>query len=239
MRFVTTCNRDGFQQYGELLLRGWHHFPEGSTLDWYTEGFDFDAPDGVRKIRNETLERLQDFKRRYAFYRSPYYLWDVVRFSHKVFACYDAMRNGSGLMAWIDADIVPFKDIPAGWAESLLNKDDYIALFRRVGWYSECGLWVVNCDHPAHAEFWDTLIDLYESGTFKNLQEWHDSYLMDVVVRQFERAGKISVTDLSGKHANEEHPMAKHEMSQWLDHLKGPQRKRLGVSPENEHRKAA
>ena len=239
MQFVTTCHLDGFQQYGGLLLRGWHHFPESCTLTWYAEGFDIDRTPRVEVRDVEQLERLQAFKRKYAFYRSPYYLWDVVRFSHKVFACYDAMRHGTGKMAWIDADIVPFADMPDGWPESLLHDGDYIAMFRRKGWYSECGLWVVDCDHPAHGEFWDALVDLYESGRFKELGEWHDSYLMDAVVRNMERAGRIAVTDLSGEHWQDEHPMSKHPMSQWLDHLKGPHRKALGISPENQHRKAA
>jgi hypothetical protein len=237
MHYVTTCNRDGFQLYGDKFLSGWGHFPQDASLTWYTEGFDLPQMDRLTAIDNTTLADLQAFKAKFAFYRPPYYLWDVVRFSHKIYAVYDAMRNRTGLAAWIDADMVPFADIPEGWAEGLLNKGDYIALFRRRGFYSECGFWVVDCDHPQHGPFMDALKSAYDDASFKGLQEWHDSYIMDVVVRQFERAGLITVTNLSGDHVNEEHPMAKHEMSKWLDHLKGPTRKKLGVSPENEHRR--
>ncbi len=37
----------------------------------------------------------------------------------------------------------------------------------------------------------------------------------------------------------DEHPMAKADLAKYFDHLKGPTRKELGASPENEHRKAA
>jgi len=235
MNYVTTCHFDGFSQYGYRLLDGWSRFPKDDRLTWYTEGYEIPETHGVSQNDNSRIEALQKFKQRYAGYRSPYYLWDVVRFCHKIFAVHDAMRDSNGLWAWIDADIVPHKDIQAGWSESLLEEGDYIAMFRRKNYHSECGFWIVNCDHPAHKEFFDTLLDIYVSDTFKRFKEWHDSYLMDIVVRQFERDSKISVTNLTTEDV--EHPMAVHpQFAEYFDHLKGPERKKLGHSPE---RKAA
>lgn len=233
MRFVTTCHKEGFEQYGKRFLEGWHHFPSSCEMRWYTEGYELPDTPGVVQVDNEIIADLQDFKRRHSRFKPPNYRWDVVRFSHKVFAVYDALRNHKGIGAWIDADMVPLQDVPQEFLSGLLQSGDYIAMFRRKGFYSECGFWIVDCNHAAHAEFMDTLYDLYVSDTFKSLYEWHDSYLMDVVVKHLERQGKITVTNLTlPEHLGEEHPMALGVLAPYLDHLKGPERKQMGYSPE-------
>jgi hypothetical protein len=236
IRYVTTCHLEGYALYGRRFLESWKHFPAGDELVWYTEGYEIGKTERVAEKDNRDLKALQDFKDLHCRYRPPYYLWDVVRFSNKVFAAHDALRDHRGFGAWIDADMVALQDIPDGWTESLLRKGDYIAMFRRKGTHSETGFWVVDCSHPAHIEFIDTLVGLYSSNNFKTFREWTDSYLMDVVVRQFERDGKITVTNLTTD-PTADHPMAAHpKFSLYLDHLKGPDRKKLGYSPE---RKAA
>lgn len=235
MRFVTTCHKAGFEQYGHRLLDGWAHFPPDCELVWYTEGYNLPQTGRVVERDIGVLESLAQFKARHRRYVAPYYQWDVVRFAHKVFAVYDALRNHKGIGVWIDADMVPVQDVPQAFLDGLLERGDYIAMFRRKGFYSECGFWIVDCDHPAHGEFFDTLIDLYVADKFKTLQEWHDSYLMDVVVKHFERDGTISVTNLTRpEHMTDEHPMARGVIAPYLDHLKGPDRKKLGFSPERE-----
>lgn len=237
IKCVTTCHREGWDQYGRAFRDGWRHVPH--DLTWYTEGFDLPPAERITEVKNESLEKLQAFKKRFSFYKPPYYQWDVVRFSNKVYAVHDALRNHDGLGLWIDADMIPFSDVPVGYIESLLAPGDYIAMFRRKGFYSECGFWVVDCTNPQHGAFMDRLLGLYEDGDFKHLREWHDSYLMDAVVKQMERDGKIKITNLSGVHSGDEHPMARADLAKYFDHLKGPTRKELGASPENEHRKAA
>lgn len=237
IRCVTTCHLDGWNQYGSKLLSGWHHFPESCELVWYTEGYSIPDTERVTQIDNSTLTELQEFKKRHSFYRPPYYLWDVVRFSHKVFSVLDALKDHDGLGVWIDADIVPYADMPEDYMERLIG-DSYIAMFRRKGMYSECGFWIVDCSHKSHGEFLGRLRSMYVDGKFKSFHEWHDSYLMDVVIRGMEREGLISIENLSGVHSSEGHPMARADIARYLDHTKGPSRKRLGVSPENDYRKA-
>lgn len=191
----------------------------------------------VRRIDNATLPELQAFKKRHEKFVPPSYIYDVVRFSNKVFAVYDALYDHKGIGVWIDADMVPYRDIPKGYIESLLKPGDYVAMFRR-NFHSECGLWVVDCSHPEHQSFMEMFRALYTEDKFKALREWHDSYLMDKVVEHFEREAMIRVTNLSDSDGAA-HPMATHEIAKYLDHLKGPSRKNLGFSPENQYRNAA
>jgi hypothetical protein len=235
LRIVTTCHKAGFEQYGQKCLDGLRHWPAKAEILWYTEGFDL--PGGRAKgIRNESLPKLAQFKAKHAYYIAPSWRYDVTRFANKVYAVHDALYDYDGLGVWMDADIVATRKLPPGYLESLLPNEAYIALFQREGWHSECGLWLVDCSHPEHKRFMDTLLHWYETGKFREAHEWHDSVLMDSTVRAFEREGLITSHNLSGPYSKDDHPMAKHPIARYVDHLKGPERKALGRSPE---RKAA
>jgi hypothetical protein len=228
IKFVTTCNKDGLDEYGYRLLANRHNLP--AELIWYTEGYSIPG----QTVDLETLEDLQAFKKRHANYKSPSFTMDVVRFSHKIFACIDAFRAHDDLGVWIDADVIPYKPMPEEYVRAQLPEGFYIAMFKRAGNYSECGYWVVDCKHPAHQTFLNALRRMYVDDAFIDLPEWHDSYLMDVIVRNLENVGVIKSHNLTAKEAEKEtHPMAKSDIAQYLDHTKGPERKKAGFSGEN------
>mgnify|MGYP001032178269 CR=1 FL=1 len=232
MRLVTTCNKDGFDRYGHRVLEGWKHWPAGTELWWYTEGFSLpkDKPDGIVEIDIASLPRLADFKARHASYVAPSYLYDVVRFSNKVFAMKAALENYDGIGVWMDADCVTRKDIAPGYIEGHLQ-GAYAAMFKRRGMYTETGFWIVDCSHPAHKDFMGMWGAWYEKDSFKNLANWTDCETLDATARKFERDGKVKIVSLSGKHENDMHPMAKTELGKVIDHCKGA-RKAKGFSPE-------
>lgn len=222
--------------YGHKCLDGWKFMPENAELYWYTEGYRIPDTVRVRQIDNSSLPALQEFKARYANYVAPYYTMDVVRFANKVFAVHDALYDHDGLGVWMDADIVPFAKMPDGYVEDQLPDGKYIAMYKRAGMYSECGWWVVDCRHPGHKTFMDAFLAMYTTDEFRNASEWHDSFLMDIVVRNLERNGVISSHDLSGPAGKTEHPMSVADIRKYVDHLKGPHRKEIGWSPENAYR---
>jgi hypothetical protein len=233
MRVATTCNKDGFEKYGYRVLEGWKHWPVGTELWWYTEGFSLpkDKPDGIVEIETELIDELQDFKKKYANYKYPSYLYDVVRFSNKVFAACDAFEDHNGVGVWMDADCVTKKKIIPGYIEGHL-RDEYLAMFKRKGMYTETGFWVMDCSHAEHRAFLATWKKWYEEGAFKNLANWTDCETLDATVRILEKAGAIKTVSLSGSHEKDMHPMAKSELGKYIDHTKGP-RKSLGYSPES------
>ncbi len=230
MRVVTTCHEAGWEQYGHRCHAGLIYWPT-DDICWYTENFTLPLG-SARAIRNESLPKLQAFKARWANYLPPDWRYNVCRFANKVYAVHDALYDYDGIGVWMDADIIAREQLPQGYIESLLPNECYIAMFQRDGWHSECGLWVVDCSHPEHKRFMDNLLDWYESDRFRDAHEWHDSVLMDATVRAFERDGLIKSHNLSGPHSKSEHPMAKHPLAKYLDHLKGPDRKAMGRSPE-------
>jgi hypothetical protein len=234
MRIVTTCHKAGFEEYGHRLLETFKHFPQGTELWWYTEGYNLPKTDGVVEISLDKLYDLQAFKLRHANFVPPNYLFDVVRFSHKIYAAVDALMDYKGIGAWLDADVLALKDIPPNYLESHLRKA-YIACFKRKGMYTETGFWIADCSHEQHQAFMSTLVEWYDSGVFKTLPIWTDSEVFDATVRRFEKNGLISTVSMSGAYEHDMHPMAKVDLAQYLDHCKGA-RKAAGFSPENANR---
>ena len=237
MRVVTTCHKAGFEQYGHRVLEGFKHWPKDTELWWYTEGFKLPKTDGIVEIDISTLLGLEVFKEQYGKYIAPNYLYDVVRFSNKVFAVNHALSNYKGIGVWMDADCVTYKDIPEGFIEGHLQ-GSYIALFKRKGMYSETGFWVMDCSHSTHLDFMDTWCRWYEEGLFKDMPNWTDCETLDTTIRIFEKKGLIKSVSLSGDFDKTTHPMSKVELGKYIDHCKGA-RKNKGFSPENRFRNAA
>jgi hypothetical protein len=231
MRVVTTCSKEGFDAYGHRVLSGWKHWPKSAELWFYADGFKIPETPGVVQCDTSELWGLQAFKEKYKNYVAPNYLFDVVRFSHKVYAAAGALAGNNGLGIWLDADCVTLQNIPDGYLEGLIG-DHYIALFKRKGMYSETGFWMINCDHPQHAEFIDIWLDWYEKDSFRSLSNWTDCETLDATVRLFEKRGTITSVSLSGEFEKHHHPLSFVDLGKYIDHCKGP-RKELGYSPEN------
>jgi hypothetical protein len=232
MRVVTTVHKAGFDLYGQRFIEGMKLWPE-HEFQMYAEGFDYP---GAK--RNEDLPRLEAIKQRHANYLAPNWKWDVLRFANKVFACHDAFYDHKGLGVWIDCDTVTYNRIPEGYIESMLPEGNYLGMFKRTGMHTETGFWVVDCSHEYHKEFFDYWLDIYETGAFRMLSQWHDCETMDKSVRKFEADGKIKTISLSQGHEKDMHPMAKSDIGRYIDHCKG-NRKASGFSPENVYRSQA
>jgi hypothetical protein len=236
MRVVTTCHKEGYEQYGHRILDGWNHWPRSTELHWYVEDYEVPETAGITTVNLERLQGLQSIKHRYSHYKPPSYLFDVARYANKVYAACDALMDYKGIGVWMDADCVTFKDIPEGYIDSLLEKGAYLACFQRTGLYTETGFWVMDCSHEQHQSFLLAWQEWYESNAFAALTGWTDCHTLDATIRKFK--GAVAVTNLSGEHADNMHPMALSPLGAYIDHCKGP-RKVGGFSPENAHRGAA
>jgi hypothetical protein len=246
MKVITTCHKAGFEQYGHRWLESAKHWPGGLVMYHEgQEGFGYEAAKCLKDHpafpsvpvtgkRCEDLPRLVAFKEANKAYKAPSWRYDIVRFSNKVFAAYDAFYDYDGIGVWLDADAVTYKPIPEGYVEQQLG-GDFFAHFKRADWYTETGLWIMDCRHPETKAFLDTWVEWFESGAFKQLHEWHDCTTLDATLKLFLKDGRITTKSLSGDFERHMHPMAKADFAKYVDHCKGP-RKADGFSPENTYR---
>lgn len=231
MRVVTTCSKQGLEDYGHRWLDGRKKWPKGTDFQFYTEGFTVDCPG--KDFRD--LPEFSQWKLEHAYYIPSDWCWDVVRYANKVFAACDALYDYDGIGVWLDADCVTGVKVPKDLMKQQLD-GHYLACYQRTGLYTETGLWIMDCSHPKHREFLDTWRAWYLSGQFKKLHHWHDCMILDATIRHF--GDSITVKNLSGEFHKDMHPQAKSALGKYIDHCKGT-RKAQGFSPENKHRIAA
>jgi hypothetical protein len=231
---VTTFNRAGLDLYGRRMMEsyvlGW---PPEVPLVAYYEGWrgPDHAPPRV-EVRDLLASSpwLAEFKRRHADRISNPaggYRHDAVRFSHKVAAlCHAASVVDADYLIWLDGDIVTHAPISLADLASLApGRNEWIAWLRRRRMYPECGFYILNLKHPAHAATLDRFERMYREDGLFSLAEWHDSYVLQQVVA----AAGVGQKSLSGRFENVGHPLVNGPLGAWLDHLKGA-RKQTGKS---------
>lgn len=150
-------------------------------------------------------------------------------FFRKVFAMTDAMNfewAKEGPVAWIDADVIIYNDIPEGFISQTLD-GKYLAYLGRAGLFSETGYIAFDSNHPVHDGFIDLFRKTYLTGAFRFLGNWTDCYVFDFVREVLQVPEKNLAKGLSI-----EHPFVDSILGKYMDHLKGPERKDLGYSPE-------
>jgi hypothetical protein len=122
------------------------------------------------------------FQKKYESHVPQSYMFDVVRFSHKVFAlekCADAL-DGFDYLIWLDADVITKKPITYDWLKEVLPEGDQVVSYlgRPYVGYSECGFVGYNLKAGAK-ELLKSMKQMYIDDTFKQLQAWTDCHILD------------------------------------------------------------
>ena len=242
---VTTFHAAGYAQYGKRFLESFDaHWPADVALHVYGENI---TPTGFSDrifIYNllAQIPQLAAFKARHkdieahnGIYEDGEYGYrmDAVRFAHKVFAlahCALTIKEDADVLFWIDADTVTFKDIPEEFFDEVLPDGCYTSYLGRVQTYSECGFVGYDLNHPAHDEFMTFWRQLYLDDSLFELPEWHDSFVYDLIRRTFEDQGKFKSHDIAANAPLSSHPFINSVLGNFMDHLKGDERKEAGSS---------
>ena len=167
--------------------------------------------------------------------------WQAIRFSHKVYAIFDAARKtDADVLIWMDADMVCHTHMPKIFLEKFVPEDTGICYLGRFNKYSECGFYSLNLRDPMVKKFLDEFQKMWddaEAGIF-TLKEWHDSYVFDVVRERLELEGLkthnwskhlVDIRPNPKGSPGEGHPLINTDLGSYLDHLKGD-RKTSGKS---------
>ena len=249
---VTTFNEDGHERYARHMIDSFvRHWPAGVTLYCFLESFRLaDVAPNVRFLGlEESCPSLVAFKERHrddprahgAERRSiepgpggkPIgigFRWNAVRYAHKVYAVTHAGRTLSeDVMFWMDADTLTFEHVPYSFLEGLLPDGDYLCYLGRPH-FSECGFVGYNLRDPQNQAFMTRFQEFYDRDLVFSEAEWHDSFIFDVVRREFEQRGLIRSRNLTPANLTNDHAFINSELGNYMDHLKGKQRKRTGRS---------
>jgi hypothetical protein len=128
----------------------------------------------------------------------------------------------------MDADMICHSSISHQQIDNMCNPDADLCFLGRKGKFSECGLYSMNLTSSATQLFLEKFQWMYdhaEDGIFLQ-QEWHDSFIFDVVRTQIQ----LKEVDWSSHLiTGEGHPLINSIWGAYLDHLKG-KRKEYGKS---------
>ena len=186
------------------------------------------------RIKQSTREQ-KDFDK-----NTQIYIYDCVRFSYKVFACIDAYKKTKPDMLWfLDADIVTFEKIPMSWLEHIIPDTAFTSyLGRPKKGFSETGYYAFNTAHKYAGEFFERWQTYYDKDRFLELKGYTDSFTFDGARIELEKEGKIKNEDLNdGRWAGgrrSRHPFINSELGQYMDHLKGYDRKAAMTSKKRD-----
>lgn len=149
------------------------------------------------------------------------YRWDAVRFSHKVFAiCHAAAHSNEDVLFWMDADVKVFADVSKEFLSAAIPEDCFLScLLRPI--FSECGFIGFNLSKPATGDFLHAFKSLYLSDSLFRHQQYHDSYLFDIIRRRFQRRGHRVHDIACGAGKRSQHVFVNSVLAQCMDHLKG------------------
>jgi len=261
IRFVTSMNETLYKEYGERALDEFEQYAgDGIDLLVIYE----DNLEGLEKnykkitFKNFSHSKRELFIKRFAHLKEANgivlnfrkdsegnkyaninhdFRFNAVRFSHKLFAIYEAsnLLKGSRYLVWIDADIRVLKAFDnVSLLPFLPNENQIMAYlgrthFPRPNPYSEGGWYAFNQQHNLFDSFLDTIINYYINGDVFTLKEWHDCWIVDTCREIFEKNGCL-FKNISGNASHLEHPFINSGLGEIFDHLKGPMRKQNGRS---------
>jgi hypothetical protein len=222
---ITSFNLALYEAYAYRLIESLHNWPTPVMV--YSE----DRLPIPRVDLHAVCPKLVAFKGRCPAVKD--YRFDAARFANKVFAFCHGAWNADDLVFWLDADVIVRKPISEQFLRSLIPQGCYAAYFGR-NTYTETGFHVVDARHRAHRTFLEEWRKVYLDGTIFRLPQWHDCMAYDFVREQMHSAG-VGFHSLSVD-PKQSHPIVLSPLGEYLDHTKGPDRKRLGYSPERPDR---
>jgi len=260
LTFISSMNYKLYEQYGRRFLSSWLDKAgnnielvicfEGAGLEAVRDEFESDRIKIV-SLSSDLLTRFRGIYSQFSEARgivlrqdeqkrisSTYnYRYDAVRFAFKIFAIQQTLqeRNVQNNFAWIDSDIVCVKDFQENDLNIFFPSNEFLAsylgreAFPLPNPHSECGFVAYNYGHKDTANFIKDFLNLYIYGDIFSLKEWHDSFVFDVVRRDYQTRG-MSFFNLSEAFPDADHPFMLSGLSEYFDHLKGPDRKVRGFS---------
>ncbi len=251
---LTTFNEEGYQLYGKTMIQTFlQHWPKEVQLYVYAECcWPEERADNLHYVNlAEACPKLIEFKRRHS--RNPKakgaanlgtntkgkplgigFRWDAIRFAHKVYALvHGAQSIPVDVLFWVDGDTRSFADIPMEFLDQLVPSQMYSCYLGRKGKYTECGFVGYNRNHPQHVPFMQAFQSLYDTDSLFNQQEWHDSFLYDILRKRFETQGMLNNNLSAHMEIKEGHPFVNSSLGSYMDHLKGD-RKTTGKSKRSD-----
>jgi hypothetical protein len=231
MLAITTFSPKGYELYGKRFLETFvEHWPCNIVV-YYEELPDFKHEKVTYKPLMEVFGMKaflsycdkDVFKGQTSFGYN--YNFDARKFSFKVFAQFDALKNNKGKVIWLDADTITKKPVTEEFINGLfgeLGQEACLSFLGRRGFHCESGFVGFDTDHPDFEEFFERYENCYRRGQIFKLERWHDCEALQWAIDQ----SGVNVNNLSPfwKTGDDLDVMPKTVLGEYLTHFKGRQK---------------
>jgi hypothetical protein len=236
MRIITGWSPSGWLQYGQRFLSSFERYwPNDVELNVYVEEL---SPIGntrhsVRQVLLDQIQGCVEFIEKYrndkrangeevqaswkdSCRASGYnFRFDAWKFCRQGFIPYHAAQDmQSGILCWLDGDVVTTSAVPTGWIESLIPEYAAVSYLGREPKHSEIGVQIYRL--PRAMSILRDFSDLYRTEAVFELKEWHSAYVFDQARRMNKDIPVHNMTPGGNGNVWLQSPMIRH-----TDHLKG------------------
>jgi hypothetical protein len=236
---VTTFNKKGFDAFGKEMIISFDKFwSKDIALNVYYE--DMNLPDIETSNRiffssfNEEVKKWYKFQSNF-FLRelnkpdSPinsFYKYSAIKFAHKIYAIEKQLeKNFSEYLIWLDSDVITFKKIENSFIDTLVDNNSYLTFLGRehVNFHSEAGFLIFNTKNKFHKIFWKRMMEMYDQGKLFDQNEWHDSYILDVVRLELEKKSlkNINISLMGLRWVDPLYIFDNSVLGEFMNHFKG------------------
>ena len=238
---VTTFNREGFEISGKKMIESFDKFwSKDILLNVYYE--DMSQPKISCSDRiffhnfNEEVKKWYTFREKFLFKElikpdtpaRSWYVHSASKFAHKVYAIQKQIeKKDCDYLIWLDSDTITFKKVEVFFLYSLVNEDAYFTYLGRdhLNFHSEAGFLIFNTKNKFHKIFWERMMEMYDQGKLFDQNEWHDSYIFDVVRKELEKKSlkniNICLFGLKKRDPNAFHVFDNSVLGEFMNHFKG------------------
>ena len=219
---ITSFNKNIYESYAFRFIESF----DGIDLKVYSED--------SFQVKTEKLYLHEEFVKRNSHIVTDDFKFDAVRFCFKPYTIAQAINEFGAdytRLLWLDADTIFFKPITEAWVDKNLHtKPALLSYLGRPNWHSETGVLLFETNHKYTKEYIERVIHYYDSDEIFKEKEWHDSYIWDLVRKQYPKKyfNNLGVSyRVPGGH------IQAHLFGDSFDHTKGSERKAKGYSIEN------
>jgi len=223
---VTTFSPTGYIQYGRKFIETYKEFCKEPLVVYVEDDLEIEGVE-VRSLYD--IPGCVPFLKQVKQYKPDHYRRDVNKFSRKVFAICDALERYEGAVTFLGADTVFLKDMPEDFFANLVDGHD-LAYLGRSKFHSETDFISFNTKSSVIKAFRKLFLSIYTTGAFQHLEYFCDSDVFDFVYKLLNIYGNnLNTID------DHRHPFVNSVLGEYLDHLKGPDRKNIGFSPRDDY----
>jgi hypothetical protein len=222
---ITSFSPKGYEIYGRKFLESAVENWPCQLLVYYEEKPDFKHSKVSYKPLNEVygLSAFLEYCDRNPVFSGRItggynFNYDAAKFCRKVFAQFDILRDYTGRVFWLDADMVFKKPMSEEFLTDDIFQDKTLALLMREGLHAESGFVGFDTRRGDFDVFLKTYIDIYRKGQLFGMRYWIDGHAIQEAVK----LSGVSVNNLSADFPKNGINVMPHSLlGDYLHHNKG------------------